>query len=54
MGGAAHHVEGGRLRVGRIDVALEAEAGRGEGEHTAELAAAEDADRAVGPERRAG
>src|SRR5262249_9137725 len=41
----------GRLRVGRIDVAFEAEPRRRQRQHTPELAAAQDADRAVGPER---
>jgi len=37
-------LEGGALRIGAVDVGLEAEAGGCEREHAAELAAAEDAD----------
>ena len=47
-GDAMHDVEGGRIRIGREDVALEAEPRRGQRQHAAELAAAEDADGGLG------
>ena len=45
-----HHVEGGRVRTGREDVAFEAEPRGRERQHAAELAAAENADGRVGRE----
>ena len=45
-------VEGGRFRIGREDVTLEPEPRRGQRQHAAELAAAEDADRRAGIEHR--
>src|SRR5262249_20706817 len=51
VGGAAHDVERGRLGVGRIDVAPQSEPRRCERQHVPELPPAQDADRAVGPER---
>jgi hypothetical protein len=45
-----HHIEGGRVRTGSEDVAFESEARGREREHTAELTAAENADRRVGGE----
>ena len=44
--------EGRALRVGAVDVAGEAELGRGHRQHAAELAAAENADDHARPERR--
>ena len=44
----------GESGLGREDVAVEAEPGRGERQHAAELAAAQNADRGARLERRAG
>ena len=43
-----HDIEGGRIRARRKHVALEAEPGRGQRQHAAELAAAENADGGAG------
>ena len=51
-GDAMHDVESGRVGSGREDVALEAEPRRGQRQHAAELAAAENADRGLGLEHR--
>ena len=51
-GDAMHDVEGGRVGRRRKDVALEAEPRRGQRQHAAELAAAEDPDRGLGLQHR--
>src|SRR5690348_14437941 len=48
-----HHVEGRRVRARRQDVTLEAEPGRGERQHAAELTAAQNADGGLRFERGA-
>ena len=51
---APRHVEGRRIRIRRVDVALEAEPRGGERQHAPELAAAQDADCAVRAEHPQG
>ena len=51
---AADDVEGGAVGVRAEDVAAQPEAGGGEREHAAELAAAENADRRAGRQRLSG
>ncbi|KAF0124842.1 MAG: hypothetical protein FD152_2905 [Xanthobacteraceae bacterium] len=51
LGDPPHHVKGGALRLGSIDMAAQAETGSGESQHAAELATPQDADDLVRADR---